>query len=116
MKQELPGMVPRVLGVLVALSRGQLSQEAVEASFDPATIMEVPALPAGYVCLGCPFMARYEQKNEVSLTGDGPSATQTQKDCIQDMTVRNRAFIARREGAGGTLRAWAGHLEIVNAS
>ena len=61
--------------------------------------------------------ARYEQKNGVSLTGDGPSATQDQEDSIRRLTEKNRAFIAQRVGAKDVFCTWAeGVLGAKNVS
>jgi len=47
-KQELPGLVSKIMGALVGITRGSLNDDAIAASFEPMTEVEIPSFQEQY--------------------------------------------------------------------
>jgi len=72
--------VSRVVGALLACVCNIVTPEYITNSLDLEVIAVLPEFPQEFVMLLSPCMSRFEPKIGASLCGDGPYATQLQKE------------------------------------
>eukprot|EP00434_Breviolum_minutum_P011227 symbB.v1.2.009907.t2/scaffold605.1/size182108/7 len=102
-QQSLPQMIPRLLGALVLWCRGFVPDNFLEEAVAEGSRMSIPAAPETCFYLLAPHMARFEHKNQLTLTF---GFAELQSQHLQSF----RDEIIAKEMATGALQQWSDDL------
>jgi hypothetical protein len=116
MRQQVPGSVEQLTGLLLAYARLQLTEDELIASLPVALPRAAAAVaepfPSEFVCLMEPFLSRYETKTGLSLCSQSTDASDDFKTSV---CMAEQATLQQMESKEHLLERWASGLGGCNS-
>jgi hypothetical protein len=107
MRQQVPGSVEQLTGLLLAYARLKLTEEELITSLVealPQTAAVAKPFPSEFVCLMEPFLSRYETKTGLSLCSHSTDASDDLKTSV---CMAEQATLQQMESKEHLLERWA---------